>query len=1147
MPMSRRHIVSMLATALRVTTRIAFALAALSSISRAQTAAGATRAADPRDGKGTRLLRHPTVSATQLAFAYAGDLWIAPREGGDAVRLTTSLGIEQFPRFSPDGRQVAFSAEYAGNVDVYVVSAEGGDPERLTWHPQPDLVRGWTPDGKRVVFASGRDTPPVSTNRLWTIGLEGGLPTALPMPYANRGAHSADGRRMVYQSSTYWDVEWRGYRGGQAQPIRLVNLGDLSMSKVPWQGSSDTDPVFLGDKVYFLSDRDDAANVWSYDPGTRAVAQVTKFVDFDAKHLSAGGGLLVFEQGGYIHTLDPATGRSSQIVVNVRGDLPWARTQWKDVSRNIVRGSLSPTGSRALFEARGDIYTVPVEKGDWRNLTRTSGVADRYPAWSPDGQKIAWFSDAGGEYALMVGTQQGITPPRAIKLGNPTYYFEMRWSPDSKYIAFTDEGLNLWLANVESGSVKKVDTDQWMVPSRTVSPVFSPDSRWLAYVKRLPNQLHAVLLHSIADGANRQVTDGLSDVIAPAWDASGKYLYMLGSTNFGLNTGWLEMSNFDRPVTRAIYFAVLRNNDPSPLLPESDEEKAAQPVPSPADSTSRRARTTGTGAPVVSEADSARPGVVPQVRIDFDNLGERILSIDVPARDYGSLTAGTAGVVYYTEAVPNQPGTTLHRYDVKTRKTQPIVSGVTAYDVSANGKKLLYRTGDQATGSWFVAEADKPVAAASTPAAGSGTGTGRLNTNLRALLNPREEWRQIFREAWRLQRDFFYVDNIHGADWKNVYSMYAPWVEHVAHRSDLTHLLDILGGETSVGHSFVGDGDRPVPDTIPIGLLGADLEESNGRYRIKKIYTGESWNPELRAPLRAPGINVREGDYILSVNGAELRAPMNPYRLFEGTTGRQTVLRVNASPSSEGSREITVVPIASDVALRSRAWVENNRRTVDRMSQGRLAYVWLPNTAGPGYTYFNRYYFAQQDKSGAVVDERFNGGGFAADYMVDVMSRKQHGYFNNPVGDRRLFTTPQAGIWGPKVMIVNEYAGSGGDLLPFMFKLAKVGPVVGMKTWGGLVGIWDTQQLIDGGTITNPRGGFVDLQGKWAVENEGVAPDVEVEITPKDAAEGRDPQLERSVAEALRLLQQSQPQVMKEPPPPIRSRRPARPARAAVP
>ncbi|HEX4682740.1 MAG TPA: PDZ domain-containing protein [Gemmatimonadaceae bacterium] len=1126
---------------MRSTTRFILPLVLLPGALVAQTQAGSagvdgasTRRDD--DTRGTRLLRHPTVSATQVAFAYAGDIWIAPRDGGDARRLTTSAGVEQYPRFSPDGRSIAFSGEYAGNTDVYVVSADGGDPKRLTWHPGDDLVRGWTPDGKRVVFASGRVSAPTPVPKLWTVGVDGGLPAPMPMPLANRGMHSPDGKRFAYQSVTFNDLEWRNYRGGQAQPIRILTLADLEMTKVPANGSVDSDPVWLGDKVYFISDRNDMANVWSYDPATKAVAQVTHFKDFDVKNLQAGAGMLVFEQAGYIHEVDAASGREKQIVVHVRGDLPAAQEQWKDVTRLIQHASLSPTGARALFEARGDVFTVPVEKGDWRNLTHSSGAADRNPVWSPDGQKIAWFSDAGGEYQLMIGSQQGTAAPRAIKLQNPSFYFTPTWSPDSKQLVFTDVGLNVWVVNVESGAAKKIDTDQWMVPARTVNPTFSPDSKWLAYTKRLPNQFHAVFVHSLADGTTHQVTDGLSDIISPAWDASGKYLYMLGSTDFGLNTGWLDMTSYDRPVTRAIYFAVLRNDDASPLLPESDDEKAAPtastpPVPRPMPDTARAARpTTGTGAPVVSTSDSARAASgTASVRIDFDGIEHRILSIDVPARNYLGLSAGPAGVVFYSEAIPNQPGLTLYRYDVKTRRPQAIVGSIANYDVSANGKKLLYQT-PGASGGWFVVDADKPVA--------PGNVTGRLNMQLRSLVNPREEWQQIFREAWRLERDFFYVRNMHGADWPKVYAMYAPWVDYVGHRSDLTHLLDILGGELSVGHSFVSEGDRQFVDPIPVGMLGADFEESNGRYRLKNIYTGENWNPELRAPLAAPGIKVSEGNYVLAVNGVELRAPDSPYRLFEGTTNRQTVLTVNDKPTMDGSHEITVVPIANETALRSRAWVEGNRHIVDRLSQGKLAYVWLPNTGGPGYAYFNRYYFAQQDKQGAVVDERFNGGGSAADYMVDLMSRQLHGYFNNPVGDRKLFTTPQAGIWGPKVMVINEYAGSGGDLLPFMFRHAKVGPLVGERTWGGLVGIWDTQLLVDGGTITNPRGGFIDVNGKWAVENEGVPPDIEVELTPKDLAAGHDPQLERAVNEALRLLAQNPPKAVTEPAAPIRSKRP---------
>ncbi|MBV9879524.1 MAG: PD40 domain-containing protein [Gemmatirosa sp.] len=1106
----------------------------------AQPFTAATAPAPPGDpAAGTRLLRQPTVSATQIAFAHGGDLWIVGRDGGDARRLTSFPGVESFPRFSPDGKTVAFTGEYGGNQDVYVVPAEGGEPTRLTWHPGADLVRGWSPDGKQVLFTSGRTSAPTAVPKLWAVPVAGGLETPLPIPRLYKGGYSADGRRIAYQAISPNDVEWRNYRGGQAQPIRVLDVADLSMTKLPWSGSNDTDPVWLGDRIYFLSDRDDAVNLYGYSPATKQVAQLTHFRDFDAKALDAGGGpngALVYEQGGYIHLYDPAAGRDRQLVITTRGDQPWAQPQWKDVSRLILRGSLSPTGARALFEARGEVFTVPVEKGDWRNLTRSSNAADRYPAWSPDGQKIAWFSDAGGEYALMIGTQDGSGTPRTIKLEKPTYYFAPTWSPDSRYLAFTDEGLNLWYVDVATGTPHKVDTDPYMVPARTVNPVWSPDSKWIAYAKRLPSQYHVVMVHSLADGRSRQLTDGMSDAVSPAWDASGRYLYFLASTNYALNTGWLEMSNTDRPVTRAIYFAVLRADDPSPLLPESDEEAAPRPTPTPADTTRPAART-GTGAPVSPQAargDSTRPNAAaaPAVRIDWDNVGQRILSLDVPARDYQSLVAGPAGVVFYSESVPNQPGVTLHRYDVKKRAAAPYLTGINSYALSANGKKLLYSApnGPPTAGQqWGVLDSDKP----------GKVGDGRLRTDLRALVDPRQEWPQIFKEAWRLERDFFYVKNMHGAKWDDVYRMYAPWVDHVAHRSDLTYLLDILGGELSVGHSFVTEGDVPATEPVPIGLLGADLEESQGRYRIARIYTGENWNPDLRAPLSAPGIRVAPGDYILAVNGVELRAPTNPYRLFEGTVNRQTVLRINDRPTMDGARDVTVVPIASETALRSRAWVEDNRRTVDKLSNGRLAYVYLPNTAGAGYTYFNRYYFAQQQKQGAVIDERFNGGGQAADYIVETMRRQLYGYFNNPVGDRTLFTTPQAGIWGPKVLLINESAGSGGDLLPFMFREAKVGPLVGTRTWGGLVGIWDGQPLVDGGSITNPRGGFINLAGEWDVENKGVPPDIEVEITPKDAATGHDPQLERGVQEALRLLDANPPKlVAREPAAPIRSKRP---------
>jgi tricorn protease len=530
------------------------------------------------------------------------------------------------------------------------------------------------------------------------------------------------------------------------------------------------------------------------------------------------------------------------------------------------------------------------------------------------------------------------------------------------------------------------------------------------------------------------------------------------------------------------------------------------------------------------------------LQIDFAGIGNRIVALNVPRRNYTSLVAGAEGTIFYGEAVPNQQGVTVHRYALEERKAQPFLVGVQFYTLSADGKKLLYRAGGGGPGgpggpggrgaaTWGIVDATARTAPK--------VGDGRLNTSaLRMRVDPRAEWRQMFVEGWRFQRDFLYVPNTHGADWQQVRAMYEPWVEHVRHRSDLTYLLDVMGAELSVGHSFVRGGDLPDIDEVSVGLLGADLEIHEGRYRIKRIYRGDPWTPEMRAPLAAPGLRVAEGDYILEVNGVELRAPENPYRLFENTANRQTLLRVNRRPTREGSWVITVVPVASESGLRTHAWVEENRRKVDELSGGRLAYVWLPNTAQGGYTSFNREYFAQQDKQGAVIDERFNSGGSAADYIVDIMARRLHGYFNNAVADRRPFTSPGAGIWGPKVMIVNEMAGSGGDLLPYMFRFLGIGPLVGTRTWGGLVGTWDTPPLIDGGVMIAPRGGFFNLDGEWDVENEGVAPDIEVEMTPAEVIAGRDPQLEAAVKEALRLLEANPVRLREEPPPPNKWRRP---------
>lgn len=1056
--------------------------------------------------QGTMLLRQPTISNTDIVFVYANDLWRVAKDGGDAIRLTSNEGAESNPHFSPDGKLIAFTGQYDGNTDVYVIPVEGGQPQRLTWHPGADQVTGWTPDGESILFATSREgVLPTRESKIYTINKRGGAEEALPIPRAVAGEISEDGKYIAYQQIGFWDPEWRNYRGGQAKPIWIVDLKNFELKMTPQPDNErHTDPVWLNNVVYFLSERDYANNVWSFNPTNNELKQLTFHTDFDAKSLDAGGGQIVYEQGGYLHVLNPVNGQTKKLNITVKGDFHWSRPRWEEIRTTALQNaSLSPTGQRALFQYRGEIFTVPKENGNWRNISNSSSAADRYPAWSPDGKRIAWFSDASGEYQLMISDQEGLEKPKAIAIPNPTFFYYPAWSPDNKYIAFTDTDYNLWYTDVNTGVTKKVDSERYAHPNRTMNPVWSPDSKWIAYTRLNDSQFKVIKVHNIETNQTLQLTDGMADAITPVWDATGKYLYFLASTNYALNIGWLDMSSYDRPVTRALYLIVLNKDDASPLLPRSDEEKE-------------------------KPKEEKKEGT-PVVKIDLEGIGQRIVVVDIPLRNYTGLVNGPENYVFYLENVPNQQGATLHRYNFKDRKSEVYLTPVNDVSVSSDRKQLLYRSAN----TWGIL---------GTADTNKKPGDGKLEgvATLKLKIEPREEWKQIFKEGWRYQRDFLYVNNTHGAPWNDVLKWYTPWLEHVQHRSDLLYVVDIMGGEIAVGHSYTRGGDFPDVKEVSIGLLGVDYEVDNKLYRIKKIYSGENWNPGLNAPLRGPGIGVKEGDYILEVNGMSVSASENIYKYFEATAGRQTKLRVNSKPSLDGSKLVTVVPVDNENQLRMMHWIESNRKKVDELSKGQLAYVYLPNTALPGYTNFNRYYFAQQDRKGAIIDERNNGGGSAADYMVDVMARQLHGYFNSKVGDHKPFLTPNAGIFGPKVMLINERAGSGGDLLPYMFNKMKIGPLVGTKTWGGLVGTWDTPPFVDGGTMIAPRGGFYDINGQWAVEGVGVSPDIAVEQTPADVIKGRDPQLERAVEEALKLVKTQSLEIKPEPAPPVKYKRPVK-------
>ncbi|HKG61473.1 MAG TPA: PDZ domain-containing protein [Pyrinomonadaceae bacterium] len=1101
-------------------------------------------------GGQTRLLRTPTVSATQIGFAYANNIWVVPRAGGSAKRLTSFQGQTANPHFSPDGRWIAFSGEYAGNFDVYIVASDGGEPKRLTWHPGADIVEGWTPDGKSILFSSNRGSwAPSGAPRFYAVPAEGGVEEPMSLPRAYQGKISADGTRIAYRMNNSWDEERRNYRGGQNRPIWIVDLKTYDLVSPPWTDSKDVNPVWVDDSVFFISDRDGVANVWEYQTKSKKLAQITKFTDFDVKSMDSGAGTVVFEQAGYVHELDPKSGKSKIVNIVAAGDFPWMMANWEDVSNRLTSMAVSPTGKRVVIEARGEIFTIPADKGDVRNLTNSSSSAERDPAWSPDGKFVSYFSDKSGEYKLVIEAQDGLTPPREITLAKPTHYYTPSWSPDSKKLLFTDTNLKVWVLDVATEQAKIVGQDPWMVPQRTLNPVWSPDSKWVAYSSRLRSLYHAIFISNVETGETKQITDGLADAVWPTWDASGKYLWFLASTDFGLRSQWLDMTSYDHNPTFGLYFAVLRKSDASPLLPESDEDRGVgtgtrRPQPGACAGEAEG----GGGGEGGGPGGQRGPRAPVAVQVDFDGLAQRVVAVPgVPERQYSDLQAGVDGQVFYLEAGRVAgAGNDLQRYRLCDRRASTFVSNVAAYEISADRRKLVYRAaaagGGQGggPGGGFGANAPAPqlflVDADRTPPQ---PGAGRLSYSLRMYLDPKEEFKQIFNEGWRNQRDYLYVPNMQGADWPKMREMYGQLLPYVRHRADLNYLMDMMGAEIAIGHSYVRGGDMPTVPQPVAGLLGADFAIENGRYKVTRIYDNESWNPDLRSPLATPGANVNTGDYILAINGIELIAPDNIYRLLDGTANRQTTLTVNTTPSMQGARTVTVLPVANEQALRTRAWVESNRRLVEKLSDGQLAYVYLPNTGQPGYTSFNRYYFSQQDKKGVVVDERFNGGGSAADYIIEVLARDFDGYFNNVAGERYPFTSPSAGIWGPKVMIINEMAGSGGDLMPYMFKRRKIGPLIGKRTWGGLVHTADTPPFIDGGSMIAPRGGFFTREGKWAVENEGVAPDIDIENWPKDVVAGHDPQLERAVQEAMRMLKERPVERMpKEPAPPTWGKRP---------
>ena len=1059
------------------------------------------------DTKDTRMLSsQPTISASNIAFVYAEDLWVANLDGSQPRRLTVDEGVESNPKFSPDGKWIAFSAQYDGNTDVYIIPVEGGVPNRLTWHPGADIVRGFTPDGKNVLFASQRAVFTRRYTQFFTVPVTGGNETQLELPNATDGMYSPDGKYIAYTPLGDASAQWKHYRGGSISRILVFSFADKSTFQIPQPegGCNDMQPLWQGNTIYFRSDRNGEYNLFAYDIATKQVKQLTQFTDFPVMGTGIADGKVVFDQAGHLHLLNTSTATETKLTVGIAADLLELRPRFVKGSQYIRNADISPSGARAVFDFRGDIITVPAEKGDYNNITLTTGVHEKFPAWSPDGKSIAYFSDASGEYELHIKPQDGKGAVKTFKLNGAGFYAFAKWSPDSKKICYADNSRSLFILDVASGAITKVDSDELYTPGpfRPILGDWTFDSKWIVYTKITSTQFKRVYLYSLDKQKSYPVTDGLSDASEPVFDRSGKYLFFFASTDAGPVVNWFDQSNIDMRKTNSIYLVTLQSKTISPFVKENDEESVAkdEDLKKPSDKNKK------------DSATEKPAGLV----IDLDGMENRIVDLPVKPGNYSQLGfADDDALLYVDNGTATDGSGKLHKFSMKKRADEEVMD-MFGYALSANGKKMIYFNGDN----WFISDAGgKPF-----------PGKGMLDVNaIQVKIDPPTEWVDIFDEAWRVNRDYFYDPGMHGANWPAIKKKYAVFLPDLSCRRDLNVVFQMMFSELVIGHHFITDAGEKYynPKTVSGGLLGADYSVDNNRYRIKKIYGGLNWNPYLKSPLTEPGVNARVGDYLLAVNGDNVTADANLYQYFENTAGKLTELTIGPNANGDGSRTVKVVPVGNEVDLRNRDWVEGNLRKVTEATNGQVAYVYVPNTADAGHDYFKRYFFPQANRKAIIVDERFNGGGSLADYYINLLQNPYQANWHMRYG--KDLKSPSASIQGPKVMITDETAGSGGDMLPWMFRKFKVGTLVGKRTWGGLVGILGFPEFIDGGTVTAPNVGIWTKDG-FIVENVGIAPDVEVEQTPADVIAGKDPQLEKAIEIALKQLQENpQPELVRPP------------------
>ncbi|HSB12055.1 MAG TPA: S41 family peptidase [Blastocatellia bacterium] len=1045
------------------------------------------------------LIGRLTVNQTHIAFSYAGDIWSVSRAGGEAQRLTTHPGEESFPVFSPDGSQIAFSRQIGGNWDIYVMPADGGQTRQVTFHPRNDYAYGWAPDGKTILFGSNL----TGVSGLYTIQIGGLLQNELPLPGAVNGSFSPDGKRVAYDTSSIGD--WRFYRGGDKGKIWLATSANGEIERLPDGNYNDDFPQWVGNKIYFASDRTGIYNLYSYDLQSKQTKQLSNFDHYGLRWIGSGAGAVVFVRDGRIHLHDVESGQTRVVDVRVNSEWPELKPRTVSAARTIEWGAPSANGERVIFGARGEVFLLDPATGDARNITSTAGIAERFPATSPDGKSIAYFSDESGEYQLHVRPIQDGQVKKISIEPKPSFYRELTWSPDSKKIAFTDHRLALWIADVDAGTVSRIDTSGYSYQEGW-GPKWSPDSRWLTYSKHLHNRVRTVFIYDMEARRVRQVTDGRTHSELPCFDANGKYLYFASSANAGTSEfGWGVLNGvFARPlVTRRLHAIVLANDIAPPILPTSlynPESKAGESVAT--------------------------------VRIDFDDISRRVVDLPTPQRDYASLVPAKPGVfvaqVYEwpaSPAPPSNPSRVLYRIDLTANaRLDKLVEGIGGFEVTDDGSRLLYAKG----GSWFLV----PAGAAPKP------DDGKLDLKkLEVTVDPRVEWKQMYREAWRIMRDWFYEPNHHGQDLAELEKHYAEYLPSVTRRSDMNALMNRMLGHISVSHLGVGGGDAPQPAGPPvrIGLLGADYEIANGRYRFKRIYRATSYNSPLasvQAPLDRPGVSVREGDYLLTVDGQEIDASKSVYTYFDGKVNQAVKIVVGPNPSRDGSRTLTVFPVGNESDLRKANWAEGNRRRVEEASGGKLGYIYV-NDYGGGIFDFIRGLTGYSDRAGVIIDQRYNGGGITPDYLIEWLKRKPIYYYTFREGED--IATPVNPGPPTKVLITNQENFSAAETFAFMYKIAKVGPIVGARTGGGGIGPYVyTPRFIDGGNIQLPNRAAYNPDGtSWGIENVGVIPDYEAEITPRDVLSGRDPQLEKAIQVGMEELKRNIPAAPKKPKYPI--------------